>query len=86
MNIRAQVWIIMTKLDVLKERCIIDFNQKLKADIKKKQPIDELQNSKLMVMDFNPEETKSKYTIEEIQAYPYQEQIGYDTDGAPLKV
>jgi hypothetical protein len=66
MNIRAQVWIIMTKLDSLKERCIDDFNKKLKADKGKKQPIDELQNSNLMVMDFDPEETKSKYTIEEI--------------------
>lgn len=86
MNIRAQVWIIMTKLDSLKERCIIDFNKKLKADKGKKQPMDELQTSNLMSMNFDPEETKSKYTIEELQAYPYQEEIGYDTDGAPLKV
>ena len=39
-----------------------------------------------MVINFDPEETKSKYTIEEMQAYPYQEEIGYDNDGAPLKV
>jgi hypothetical protein len=42
MNIRAEVWRIITKLDSLKDRCIIDFNKKLNQPTDKKQPIDEL--------------------------------------------
>ena len=41
-NIRGEIWKIVTKLDALKHKCINDFNRKLNCPDDKKQPRNEL--------------------------------------------